>query len=125
MKGVTSPGRRSSFLDCQEQTIFLPAPHSYGTQFSLEQLGPPSLLQRLNDASRRDDDGKKGVGNPWRELPTLLRIGLILSHVQDQGDARIPSDPQFKPFFCISTGMRGTGNPAWPRTSTIMRLVSK
>ena len=37
---------------------------SYGTQFRLEQLGPPSLLQRLNNASRRDDDNKKGVRTP-------------------------------------------------------------
>ena len=31
---------------------------SYGTQFSLEQLGPPSLLQRLNNASLADGDEK-------------------------------------------------------------------
>ena len=37
---------------------------SYGAQFRLEQLGPPSLLQRLNNASSRDDDDNKGVGNP-------------------------------------------------------------
>ncbi len=28
---------------------------SYGKQFTLEQLGPPSLLQRLNSATRHDD----------------------------------------------------------------------
>ena len=40
---------------------FLPETHTQlRTQFSLEQLGPPSLLQRLNDASLADGDEKTG-----------------------------------------------------------------
>ena len=34
--------------------------HSYGKHFSLKQLGPPSLLQQLNNASLRNHDDKRG-----------------------------------------------------------------